>query len=156
MGVLNVIPQGYDEFGAIFHKHFIENLRYIINETNAKIVISSSWKSDGLIVLQNMWKYRNLPGEVIDITPNEFDVVNSGICEFYDLVDRGYEIQQYINDNNIKDYVIIDDDNDMLSSQMNNFVRTANNINHTDCVDIGYGLTKQCAEDVINILNRND
>jgi hypothetical protein len=46
-----------------------------------------------------------------------------------------------------------DDDNDILPSQMRNFVRTANNTDHPDCVDIGYGLTRKCAEKCIDILN---
>lgn len=156
-GVLNVIEQGYDEFGQIFHPHFVDNLRWIIDETNAKIVISSSWKASGLKFLKDMWKKRNYPGEIIDITPNVVDVVERGTCEFYDEVDRGFEIQQWIDDNisNIESYCIIDDDNDMLPSQMKNFVRTANNNSHPDCVDIGYGLTKICSEKVIKILNKN-
>lgn len=153
-GVLNVYCQGRDEYGCTFHKHFEDNLRWIIEETGAKIVISSTWRRDGLDVMQNLWKHRNLPGEVIDITPTEVDVVEYGTCEFYDLVDRGHEIQQWINDHNIDNYVIIDDDNDMLPSQRGNFVRTANNKDHSDCVDIGYGLTRKCSEKVIEILNK--
>lgn len=153
-GVLNVYCESRDKFGCTFHKHFVDNLRWIIDQTNAKIVISSTWKFDGLETMQKMWKYRNLPGKVIDITPNEVDVVERGICEFYDLVDRGFEIQQWINDHKIENYVIIDDDNDMLPYQRNNFVRTANNSDHPDCIDIGYGLTKKCAEQVIKILNK--
>lgn len=153
-GVLNVYCQGRDEYGCTFHKHFEDNLKWIIEETGAKIVISSTWRRDGLDVMQNLWKHRNLPGEVIDITPTEVDVVEYGTCEFYDLVDRGHEIQQWINDHNIDNYVIIDDDNDMLPSQRGNFVRTANNKDHSDCVDIGYGLTRKCSEKVIEILNK--
>jgi len=152
-GVLNVIPQGFDKYGGKFHKHFVDNLKFIIDSTNAKIVISSTWKMNGLKFLQNMWKDRNLPGDIIDITPNEVDVVKRGTCEFYDMVDRGYEIQQWIDDNNVKCYCIIDDDNDMLSSQMDNFVRTAYN-KHEDSIDIGYGLTFKCSEKVISILNK--
>lgn len=154
-GVLNVYCQGQDEYGCTFHKHFEDNLRWIIEETGAKIVISSTWRRDGLDVMQNLWKHRNLPGEVIDITPTEIDVVEYGTCEFYDLVDRGHEIQQWINDHDITNYVIIDDDNDMLPSQIGNFVRTANNEDHPDCVDIGYGLTRKCSEKVIEILNKD-
>jgi hypothetical protein len=153
-GVLNVYCEGRDEYGCTFHKHFEDNLRWIIEETGAKIVISSTWRRDGLDVMQNLWKHRNLPGEVIDITPTEVDVVEYGTCEFYDLVDRGHEIQQWINDHDIVNYVIIDDDNDMLPSQRGNFVRTANNKDHSDCVDIGYGLTRKCSEKVIEILNK--
>jgi hypothetical protein len=153
-GVLNVIGQGHDEFGQKFHQHFEDNLRWIIEETAADIVISSSWRSAGLDEMQRMWSQRNLPGNVIDITPNEVDVVARGTCEFYDLVDRGHEIQQWIDDNQIEKYVIIDDDPDMLDSQLNNFVQTSNNQDHPDCIDIGYGLTRQCAAEAIKILNQ--
>jgi hypothetical protein len=152
-GVLNVYCESRDEFGCTFHKHFEDNLRYIIEQTGAKIVISSTWRMSGLKVMQEMWKKRGLAGEVIGITPTEVDVVKRGTCEFYDLVDRGHEIQQYINDNNVQSYVIIDDDNDMLPSQMKNFVRTSNNNDHEDCIDIGYGLTRKCAEMAVKILN---
>lgn len=154
-GVLNVIEQGYDEFGQCFHKHFEDNLRWIIEETGAKIVISSSWRMSGLKEMQRMWQYRNLAGDVIGVTPTCDEILDRGILKFYDKVDRGHEIQQWIDDNNVKCYCIIDDDNDMLPSQMNNFVRTANNIDHKDCVDIGYGLTRKCSEMVVEILNKN-
>jgi hypothetical protein len=155
-GVLNVYCKDRDEFGCTFHKHFVDNLKWIIEKTNAKIVISSTWKIDGLEIMKKMWEKRNLPGDVIDITPSTVDVVKNGICKFYDQVDRGHEIQLWIdnNKNKIETYCVIDDDNDMLQSQKNNFVRTANNKDHEDCVDIGYGLTHKCAEKVINILNK--
>ena len=54
----------------------------------------------------------------------------------------------------VTNYVILDDDNDMLTSQYENFVRTANNKSHTDCVDIGYGLTEKCTDDAIRILKK--
>ena len=154
-GVLNVYCEGRDEFGCTFHEHFVENLRWIIEQTGAKIVISSTWKMSGLEFLKEMWIKRNLPGEIIDITPNVVDVIERGTCEFYDLVDRGHEIQQWLNDNKVDNYCIIDDDTDMLPIQMNNFVRTSNNKDHEDCVDIGYGLTRKCAEKAVEILNKN-
>ena len=152
-GVLNVYPQGHDEYGPIFHQHFIDNLGYIIEQTGAKLVISSTWRGSGIEYLRNLWKHRNMPGDIIDITPNCVDVVNSGRCEFYDTVDRGHEIQQWLDENEVLNYCIIDDDNDMLETQRNNFVRTANNEDHDDCIDIGYGLTKICSGEVIQILN---
>jgi hypothetical protein len=150
-GVLNVYCEGRDKYGCTFHKHFEDNLRWIIEQTDAKIVISSTWRMSGLEIMQEMWKDRNLAGEVIDITPLAVVIEK----EFDENVYRGFEIQQWINDNNIKYYCIIDDDNDMLSSQQNNFVCTANNIGHPDCVDIGYGLTRKCAEKVVEILNKS-
>jgi len=154
-GVLNVIPTERDQFGSIFHQHFIDNLAWIIKETEAKIVISSSWRADGLITMQQMWKYRNLPGEVIDITPSCYDIVNAKICEFYDEVGRGMEIQYWLDTHdNVDSFCIIDDDSDMLESQLNNFVKTSGNSDHVDCVDIGYGLTDKCTLKVVEILNK--
>ena len=154
-GVLNVYGIEYDEYGQIFHEHLVDNLRRIIDETGAKIVISSTWRFYGLKRMQEMWKFRNLPGEVIDITIDCYDLIKEGRFEFYDDVMRGHEIQDWIDDNShrLENYVILDDDNDFLPEQRGNFVRTANNINHSDCVDVGYGLTKICSEKAIRILN---
>jgi len=154
-GVLNVIPQGRDKYGSIFHQNFIDNLERLINETDAKIVISSTWRFSGLESMQNMWKDRNLPGEVIDITPDCADIVesDSNDTEFYDLVERGHEINEWLKKHpEVEKYVILDDDNDMLKSQQEFFVRTVNN-DHPDAIDIGYGLTKKCTDRAINILN---
>jgi hypothetical protein len=108
---------------------------------------------EGLTGLKQMWIDRNLPGEIIDITPYAQEVVENTDIEFYDLVDRGHEIRLWLDRNPVDNYCIIDDDNDVLEEQRGNFVRTANNTNHGDCVDIGYGLTKICAERVVEILN---
>jgi hypothetical protein len=153
-GVLNVYGQGYDKFGQLFHKHFEDNLKWIIEETEAKIVISSTWRFAGLERMQEMWRERNLPGEVIDVTTDLALYQDSG--ENYERVERGHEIQEWIDEHQteVTHYLILDDDNDMLISQQGNFVRTSNNINHPDCIDIGYGLTKICAERGIRILNR--
>jgi len=155
-GVLNVYGQGHDRYGQIFHKHFEDNLKWIIEETGAKLVISSNWRFSGLQVMKDMWKDRQLPGEVIDITIDAYQYVEDGMEEFYDKVERGHEIQQWLDEHQteVTHYVILDDDNDMLQSQRHNFVRTSNNINHPDCIDIGYGLTKICSEKAIRILNQ--
>lgn len=143
-GVLNLIPQGHDQYGGIFHPHFIENLKHIIDETDAQIVISSSWRYSGLDVMKRMWKHRNLPGNVIDITPIHREHVI-----------RGIEIKEWLyKHQDIESYVIFDDDKDMLEEQMENFVNTFENFTHTDYIDCGYGLTIECAEEAIKILNK--
>lgn len=149
-GVLNVYCQGTDEYGCLFHKHFEDNLKWIIEETKAKIVISSSWRLSGLIAMQETWLHRKLAGEIIDITPNL--TYGEGLNT---STPRGKEIEMWLKNNAVSNYVIIDDDSDMLPEQKNNFVQTANNIDHEDCVDIGYGLTRKCSEKAINILNKN-
>lgn len=59
-----------DEFGVLFDPDCMAALKHIIDETNAEIVISSSWKIDMSIEdMQRMWKERNLPSMPIDVTP---------------------------------------------------------------------------------------
>ena len=140
-GVLNLISQGHDEFGDIFHPHLVENLKHIIETTGAEIVISSTWRMNGLSEMQRMWEMRDLPGKVIDVTP-------------YLNTPRGEEIAEWLRENPVDSYCIIDDDSDMLPEQMSNFVKTSENHDHPDKVDYGYGLTKLCAEQVIKILNK--
>ena len=126
-GVLNLlhIDTGSDEYGQIFSEECVNAFRYLIDHTNAKIVISSTWKASGLSVMKEMWGKRNLPGEVIDITPNEVDIVERGVVEYYDEVDRGTEIDQWMKDNNFHGkYVILDDVPDFTREQQSHYVKT--------------------------------
>ena len=59
-----------DKYGYAFDPNSVANLKKIIDETGADIVISSSWKSFGLSELEEMWQDRGLPGKLIGITPN--------------------------------------------------------------------------------------
>lgn len=152
-GVLNVIPQGRDKYGSCFHKHFEENLKWIVKETNAKIVISSTWRFSGIEIMKEMWKERDLPGDIIDITPFT-SVVTDYDASFSERAERGNEIRDWLNKNgDVEKYVILDDDNDMLREQQDFFVKCSGNQHHEDSIDIGYGLTRQCAEKAIKILN---
>ena len=151
-GVLNVMCREHDIFGAVFHQHLVDNLARVIKETDAKIIISSSWRHGGLQRMKDMWEFRNLPGEVIGITPDLWCEIEGE--DFYEKLQRGHEIQSILDRmTEITSYVIFDDDNDMLSSQQGNFVSCSGNINHPDCIDIGYGLTNECANKAIRILN---
>lgn len=169
-GVLNVTHQGRDEYGSTFHQHLVDNLKQIIDETGAKIVISSTWRTSGLVAMQEMWKFRNLPGEVIDVTPGLYLTKKGGIIfwnnllEEYDInsshsLPRGCEIDYWIGNcsqlfGKLTSYVILDDDTDMLLEQKNNYVQCSDNPEHEDCIDIGYGLTKLNVLKAIKILNK--
>ncbi len=153
-GVLNVYSHDHDEFGSQFHSHFVDNLKRIIDETEAKIVISSTWRYAGLERMKEMWEKRGLPGDVIDVTPDCTYLFNEGLLELTTRIERGYEIEYWLDENpGVQKYVILDDNDDFLPYQRGNFVRTSNNINHPDCVDIGYGLTNECTNKAIRILN---
>lgn len=148
-GVLNLMHQERDQYGSLFHENFVANLKRIIDETSAWIVISSTWRMSGLQVMIDMWEHRKLPGNVVGITQNLcYHPDNKG----KNLV-RGDEIQAWIDKYEITKYVIIDDDTDMLQHQMDKFVRTSENWDHTDYLDAGYGLTIECADQAIKILN---
>lgn len=121
-----------DKYGQLFDPRCVCWLTYIIKSTDAKIVISSSWRLNGLSSMIDMWSFRGLEGDIIGVT----ECLNEGI--------RGDEIQRYIDDNGIKNYCIIDDDNDMLDSQLDNYVQT----------DGTYGLSLKTANKVIDILNK--
>lgn len=148
-GVLNVIPRGFDEHGALFDKHFVDNLGLIIQETGAKIVITSSWRISGLDSMLKMWSDRGYPGEIIDITPDFRWKTGTGL-------QRGLEINEWLSKrSDIFNFVILDDDSDMESNQIAHFVQTWRNNSHPDSVDDGYGLTDICTKIAIGILNKN-
>ena len=151
-GVLNVYCQSRDKFGCNFHQHFIDNLKTIVDKTGAKLVISSSWRVDGIDTMRAMWDFRKLPGVIIDITPDLYFTYSGPDGD--DDYNRGDEIQLWLDSHpDVTNYVILDDDNDMLSNQKDNFVQTNRNLKHPDCVDRGYGLTKICSDKAIKILN---
>lgn len=136
--------QTRDEFGQFFLPQNCEALKRIIDETGADIVICSTWRFSGLKAMQEMWEKRGLAGNVIDVTPSETEVVESGDADFYDTVCRGMEIAHWIKKNNFTGkYVIIDDTADMLDSQQQFFIHT-----NGDC-----GLTVKEAIKAISILN---
>ncbi|MCH5167474.1 MAG: hypothetical protein J1F35_06215 [Erysipelotrichales bacterium] len=139
----------HDKYGHIFDDKCIEVLRNIIKETDAKIIISSTWRYAGLEEMKNLWKDRNLPGEVIDVTLAKD---SSRIKEqkrifkelygedFYNRT-RGQEIDIYLKTHSeVNKYVIIDDDSDMLEDQ--NFVQ----------VDAYNGLEEKHIENILKYL----
>lgn len=137
-----------DEFGWAFDLVAVENLAHIIKETGASIVISSSWKFLGLAKLREMWKIRNLPGIVLDITPNTISdelLLNANLDEMKLGVCRGNEIKEWLSKHKgeVSNYVIIDDFDDLLPEQDDHVVLT----------DTLIGITKFDAEKAIAILN---
>ena len=138
-----------DEYGYLFDPNAVANLAEIIDKTGAEIVISSSWKFMGLSVMQEMWKKRNLPGKIIDVTPNTVSdelLVNVDLdnMEIYNI--RGQEIKEWLmlHGKDVSHYVILDDMDDILPEQEPHFVWT----------DPEVGITEENAEQAIMILNK--
>lgn len=124
-----------DEYGVLFDPDCVAALKHIVDETNAEIVVTSSWREVDMPMqrLKEMWESRHLPGTLTDVTPS--------ISQY-----RGEEISAWLTfcpDN--CQYVIIDDlpQDQFLVNQYDHLVTTD-----------GYaGLTMPLAEHAIQILN---
>lgn len=90
----------------IFPKEYMNNLKELVEETDSKIVISSTWRmfypdNDKWFKLMSNLKEYNLDTKVIDRTP-------------YTSKKRGDEIRMWLSEHpEVSNFVIIDDDSDM-------------------------------------------
>jgi len=124
-----------DEYGVLFDPDCVAALKHIVDETDAEIVVTSSWREVDMDILRlkEMWESRHLPGKLADVTPP--------ISHY-----RGEEIAAWLTfcpDN--CQYVIIDDlpQDQFLTNQYDHLITTD-----------GYaGLTRKLAEQAISILN---
>jgi hypothetical protein len=110
-------------------------ISHLIKITEAKVVISSTWRRSGLDFMKKVWEIEEMAGEIIGITPSF-----RGDADGY-TIPRGCEIEKWLEDkgfhhinwsvekqqdimekSGIENYIIIDDDSDMLYSQRNHFV----------------------------------
>jgi len=134
----------HDDYGNLFCPLACRRLDWIIQATDAKIVISSTWRMNGLDEMKAMWKHREIAGEVIDITPVHMTRRGIDNLSFTERCERGNEIKEWLSLHpEVESYVIFDDDNDMLPEQKDNFIQT----------DEAYGITLKDAEKAIEILN---
>ena len=142
-----------DAYGSLFDPCAVENLSFIIEHTAAKIVISSSWRFDGIKRMREMWVARGLPGEIYGVTPELNEVRFNSIQDDRNSISvipngtRGLEINEWLrtNTNNYNidySYAIIDDFDDFISSQMPHVVLT----------EPETGLTKELAAKTIALL----
>lgn len=93
-----------ERYGHHFDNEAVQNLRLIIENTNAAIVISSSWRHMGVSRIQKLWKQWNLPGEIVGCTPGYWGDEAS-------FATRGLEIQRWLKENATAPcrFVVIDD-----------------------------------------------
>jgi hypothetical protein len=134
-----------DEHGAFFDPNAVKQLRRIIDATGADIVIESSWKYLGLDAMKELWKVRNLPGRVIDITPSS--VSDEYLLKNLDTTMihcKGMEIASWLSEQaeDIR-YAIIDDEYVILDSQLPHFILT----------NPYEGITEEQTNRAISILN---
>ena len=114
----------------------VKLINNICDKTGAKVVISSSWRINMTVEeLQELFVFFHGKFEVIGKTPMH------GV-----LGNRGIEINEFLDTygkENVEGYVIIDDDTDIQSNQLSNFVNTC----------YRKGITKKDCKKSIKILN---
>ena len=144
-GVINT-PKGK------FDKNAVTNLRRLLERTDAKVVISSTWRLQGMEYIQQLWQEYQLPGEVIDLTPscNSTNFSNvDGQEEWQGLHGcKGLEIAEWLRLNAKEPYryIILDDEEDFLFSQREHLVK----------VEGSKGLDKADVRVAIQILNTKE
>lgn len=129
----------------------VERVNEIIKQTGAKLVISSSWRSDP--DLKETFARVQLPTD-FDKTIGMFQSSKIG----YTM--RGQEIEHYLREHGIDiyakhQYVILDDDNDFTPWQKKNALfRTAASICDEPFErNNGTGLTRELTQKIIKYLN---
>lgn len=127
-----------DRYGVVFDPESIGHLKEIVDRTGAEIVVSSSWKDTmSYAQILQMWKDRNLPGFVTDVTPTCSNHRGDEIASWLELfkeMSGGEECE----------YVIIDDLGEMDFND--------DQIGHLVTVDSFYGLVENAKDKAISIL----
>ncbi len=140
----------FDDYGTVFDPHAVANLKKVVDDTGADIVVSSSWKELGLATMLEMWEERRLPGRVVGMTPTYIDeemLLNADLTNMDFMNGRGSEIKGWLqlHGKEVSHYVILDDMDDMLPEQQPHLVLT----------DPEVGITKEDADMAIQILNNH-
>ena len=131
-----------DADGHFFDAECIAQLSRILEATKAQIVISSAWRWRGLKKLRALWQNRKIEGDIVDITPTVYGLKTIQKPRF-DLILRGDEINDWLNQNATKQFVIIDDIDDFAADLQPFYCQTEND----------KGITKEVADKIIRLLN---
>lgn len=141
-----------DRFGVLFAPECIAQLKRIIAATGAHIIISSSWKipfegdTDEMVLnsLKQMWEIRQYPGRIDGAIPNlTIQEILDMHCGEDLICHKRFEIEQWLRQHpECTSYVIIDDEEIVLSKHESHFIRT----------DRMVGLQEEDADRAIEIL----
>lgn len=142
-GVITIPPKWY------INADKIKYIKQIVDITEAKIVVSSSWRRENVKETINdmIGKTKRCPRNkmLYWLIDNIYDITPWFSDKKYNGTGRGGEIQTWLdNHSEVDNYVIIDDDGDMLDSQLFHFVQT----NFED------GITELETKWAIKILNK--
>ncbi len=133
------------------HPMHIKWLNKIVEETGAKIVISSTWRTSGSATMFNrLLTLLGCKGYVIDRTPSlgtfRGTEIKTWLLTHADNLIKYKDSQWHSWNEPVETFVILDDDNDMLELSATNLV----------LVNDGTGLQEEHAIKAIEILNRTN
>lgn len=133
-----------------FNKRCVGYINQLVDESGAKVVLSSTWRYN-MEEVEKQFPENGIRFEIFDVTStfsiSKYEGTQSWTPD-YMKVPRGVEIQGWLKDFNsmeqyVESYVIIDDNSDILLTQLPHYVK----------VDQTKGLTKQNLKDSIQVLN---
>lgn len=126
---------------VLWGENLVQNLKFIVDATDAKIIISSTWRLHFSVEkfkeMFALYGYNHCP--IIDLTPTNLPQKKLSLP-----VTRGDEIEKWLEDKKDYNYCIIDDNDQFLNYQKPYFIYT----------NMMKGLTKQDAMKAIKILNQ--
>nr|DAT66404.1 MAG TPA: HAD domain protein [Caudoviricetes sp.] len=147
-GVLNLFGESYKTNSVAFDTHFqeiitrmdfhlVKRLEYIIDETDADIILISAWDLDSAKRV---------------LKQNEFNYLDKIKSKLYSP-DRVEGILEYIKDNNITDYIVLDDEID-IPKALNLAPKEYRNSWVGILIKPEEGLTNKAATYAVKLLNR--
>lgn len=109
-----LVPDILDEFA-------VKNLNNLIKETNAGLVMTSTWRyGESIESIHRILSKQGVEGNVVGMTPE----LGQFKEQSFSTVTRGEEIQEWLKRNGEPvDYVILDDDPNILQQQTAHFVK---------------------------------
>lgn len=110
----------------------IDALRYLVEETGANIVVSSSWRDLGEYRLRKLWDYNRMPGCLDETQPTTPEYILMKVDA----------MKHWISTHKEDRFVVLDDDN----LDVPNLIKTKPQ----------EGLTLHDAKKAVKILNDND
>lgn len=141
---------GRDAFGPPFDPQAVDTLRMLLERSGAQLVIISSWRTEGLAAIRNLWQSRSLPGVIADVTPFYLYGVYRTSPQDEPFMGftpgcRGLEIAEWLarHAGPGTSYVILDDEEDFLLRQTSRLVH----------INPETGLTPEDARIAMAVLN---
>lgn len=124
----------------------VEYLNSVTRQTDAKFVISSSWRKTRTIqYMRKLFEAVGIEGYVLDMIGEYYFRDENNATH---ALSRGQTIEMWLQNNkypwSYKAYVIIDDDSDMTYNQRNNFFH----------VNGAYGMSNNITYKIIHFLNQ--